>query len=145
MSTDENKSLVRRFFEELCNERRLDLAETLMTADHRYLDPQIPDAPPGPQGMAQTVAVFQNGVEGHWGIEEMVAADNDRVVTRWTGTGRHTGEVMGIPPSGKSIKVSAISIHRIAGGKLAEHWCVWDTLGFLQQIGAVPAPGQARA
>ena len=122
MSADENKALVRRFFEELCNARHLDLAETLMTADHRYHDPQIPDAPPGPQGMAQTVAVFQNGVEGHWGIEEMFAAEDDRVVTRWTGTGRHSGTVMGIPPTGKSVKVSAISLHRIAGAS-------WRSIG----------------
>ncbi len=140
MSAEENKALVRRFFEEFCNGRNLALAETLLTADHVYHDPQIPNVV-GPQAMAQAVAVYQNGVDGHWQIEELVAAENDRVVTRWTGTGTHNAEVMGIPATGKSIRVSAISVHRIANGKLAEHWCVWDTLGFLQQLGAIPIPG----
>ena len=141
MSAEENKALVRRFFEEFCTGRKLELAETLMSADHRYHDPQLPDVPPGPQGMAQTIAVYQDAVDGHWNIDEMMAAGNDRVVTRWTGTGTHIAELQGIPRTGKSVKVSAISIHRIANGKLAENWTVWDTLGFLQQLGVVPAPG----
>jgi predicted ester cyclase len=62
------------------------------------------------------------------------------VVVRLTGSGKHVGEVNGIPPSGRPISVDAISIHRIEGGKIAETWEVWDTLGFLQQIGVVPAP-----
>jgi hypothetical protein len=53
------------------------------------------------------------------------------------------GEVNGIPPTGKKISVDAISIHRMAGGKIAETWEVWDTLGFLQQLGVVPAPEEA--
>ena len=142
MPAEENKALVRRFFEDFCNGRQLELADALMTADHSYHDPQIPNVR-GPQAMAQAVAVYQNGLEGHWQIEEMVAAEDDRVVTRWTGTGTHNAELMGIPPTGKAVRVSAISLHRIVGGKLAEHWCVWDTLGLLQQLGVAPAPGQA--
>jgi steroid delta-isomerase-like uncharacterized protein len=88
--------------------------------------------------MADVVSTYQNGVEGHWGIEEVFSA-GDRVVVRWTGTGHHTGEVNGIPPSGKAVRVDAISIHRLQDGKIAETWEVWDTLGFLRQIGVVPA------
>ena len=58
---------------------------------------------------------------------------------RWTGTGTHVGEVNGIAPTGRPIRVDAISIHRIRDGKIAETWEVWDTLGFLQQVGVVPA------
>lgn len=60
---------------------------------------------------------------------------------RWTGTGTHVGDVNGIPPTGSAIRVDAISIHKVIGGKIAETWEVWDTLTFLQQIGAVPTPG----
>ncbi len=144
MSADEHKALVRRFFEDFCNGRNLALADELMTPDHVYHDPQIPNVQ-GPQAMAQAVAVYQNGLEGHWHIEELAAAEGNRVVTRWTGTGTHHAELLGIPPTGKAIRVAAISLHRIADGKLAEHWCVWDTLGLLQQLGVVPAPGQAGA
>jgi steroid delta-isomerase-like uncharacterized protein len=119
------------------NDRKLEIAEELFTADHTMHDPQVPTAE-GPRGMADTVKVYQDGVEGHWQIEEIFSAD-DRVVVRWTGSGTHVAEVNGIPATGKKIRVDAITIHRLVGGKIAETWEVWDTLGFLQQLGVVPA------
>ena len=53
--------------------------------------------------------------------------------------GTYVGEINGIPPTNKKVWVDAISIHRMAGDKIAETWEVWDTLGFLQQLGVVPA------
>ena len=135
MSTSD-EAVVRRFYEQMNNERKNELAPELLTADHRMHDPQVPPAD-GPQGMADTVAVYQEGVDGRWEIEDIFSA-GDRVVVRWTGSGTHVGEVNGIPPPAKGIRVDAISIHRMADGKIAETWEVWDTLGFLQQIGAVP-------
>jgi steroid delta-isomerase-like uncharacterized protein len=132
-----DEAVVRRFYEQMCNERKNDLAPELFTADHEMHDPQVP-TPTGPDGMAQTVSVYQQGVDGHWGIEDIFSAD-DRVVVRWVGTGNHVAEVNGIPPTGKSIRVDAITIHRMREGKIAETWEVWDTLTFLQQIGVVPA------
>ncbi len=134
-----NEAVVRRYYEQMCNERKNELAAELFTADHVMHDPQVPTAV-GPQGMVDTVAVYQNGVDGHWGIEEIFSVD-DRVVVRWTGTGTHNGEINGIPPTGKRIRVDAITIHQLRDGKIAETWEVWDTLGFLQQLGVVPAPG----
>jgi steroid delta-isomerase-like uncharacterized protein len=132
----ENAAVVRRFYEQMCNERKNELADDLFTSDHVLHDPQIP-AGVGPAAVAQVVSVYQNGVEGHWGIEELISA-GDRVIVRWTGSGTHVGEVNGIPATGKAVRVDAISIHRLSGGKIAETWEVWDTLGFLQQIGVVP-------
>jgi steroid delta-isomerase-like uncharacterized protein len=132
----ENEAVVRRFYEQMNNERKNDLASELFTTDHVLHDPQVPAAP-GPQGMAEVVSVYQEGVKGHWNIEEIFSS-GDRVVVRWTGSGTHVGEVNGIPPTGKSVSVDAISIHRMQNGKIAESWEVWDTLGFLQQLGAVP-------
>jgi len=136
ISDKDNIALVRRFFEELCNGRRLDLAPALITSDCTFRDPQIPGIV-GPQAIANTVNVYQTGVEGHWAIED-VFASGDRVAVRWTGSGVHTADVMGLAPTGKPVRVDAISIFRIAGGKIAEGWEVWDTLGFLQQVGGVP-------
>jgi steroid delta-isomerase-like uncharacterized protein len=130
--------VVRRFYEEMNNGRRNDIAPELFTADHVMHDPQVP-AGTGPQGMADVVAVYQQGAEGHWDIQDIFSAD-DRVVVRWIGSGRHTGEVNGIPPTGKDVNVDGITIHRMSGGKIAETWEVWDTLTFLRQIGVVPAP-----
>jgi steroid delta-isomerase-like uncharacterized protein len=132
-----NEAVVRRFYEQMNNERKLELAPELFTANHKFHDPQVPAAD-GPAGVAAVVSVYQEGVNGHWEIEEIFSI-GDRVVVRWTGSGTHVGEVNGVPPTGKKIRVDAIAIHRIEGDKIAESWEVWDTLGFLQQIGVVPS------
>lgn len=134
--SESDEAGVRRYHEEMNNGRNNDLAAVLFT-DHQMHDPQVPTAP-GPQGMVDTVSVHQAGVNGHWQIEEIFSTD-DRVVVRWTGTGTHGGEGNGIPATGKDIRVDAISIHRMAGGKIAATWEVWDTPGFLRQLGVVPA------
>lgn len=134
-----DEAVVRRFYEEMNNDRKNELASELFTADHKMHDPQVPTAD-GPQGMIDVISVYQEGVNGHWDIQEIFSS-GDRVVVRWIGSGTHVGEVNGIPPTGKDVRVDAISIHRVSGGKIAETWEVWDTLGFLQQIGVVPALG----
>ena len=132
-----DEAVVRRFYEEMNNGRKLELAPELFAADHKMHDPQVPGGE-GPDGMVAVVKTYQDAVEGHWGIEEVFSA-GDRVVVRWTGSGTHVAEINGIPATNKKISVDAISIHRMAGGKIAETWEVWDTLGFLQQLGVVPA------
>lgn len=135
--TMDNLAVVRRFYDVMCNARRNDLAADLFTDDHKLHDPQV-KAADGPAGMAAVVSTYQDGVDGIWDIEEIFGA-GDRVVVRWTGTGKHTGMMNGIAPTGNDLFVEAISIHRMRDGKIAETWEVWDTLGFLQQMGAVPA------
>ena len=133
----EDESVVRRFYEEMNNGRKNEIASELFSADHQLHDPQVP-AEDGPDGISAVVSTYQVGVNGHWEINDIFSAD-DKVVVRWTGTGEHVAEINGIPATGQRIDVSAISIHRMAGGKIAETWEVWDTLGFLQQLGVVPA------
>lgn len=140
MSAETNRELAQRFFEDFCTGRRTELADALMTPDYVYHDSQIPGVH-GPQAMVQTVAVFQNGADARWQIEEIIPAGEGHVTVRWTGIGTHNAEMMGIPPTGKAVRVDAISVLRIADGKIAEQWCVWDTLGMLQQLGVAPAPG----
>ena len=136
MST-ENEALVRRFFEEFCNGRRAEVADEIIAADYVSHGPQAPPAD-GPEGVKARVGLYQESVDGHWRVDELFSA-GDRVVARWTGTGTHVGELMGIPPTGKAIEVDAISVFRIADGRIAEEWTVWDALGLLQQVEAVPA------
>jgi steroid delta-isomerase-like uncharacterized protein len=131
-----DEAVVRRFYEQMCNERKNEIAPELFTAGHTMHDPQVP-AGLGPAGMVDVVSVYQRGVDGHWGIEDIFST-GDRVVVRWTGSGTHVAELNGIPPTGKKIRVDAITIHRTEDGKIAESWEVWDTLGFLRQIGVVP-------
>jgi len=134
-----DEAVVRRFYEEMNNGRKNELAPELFTDDHILHDPQI-QAGKGPEGMVETVKVYQVSVEGHWHIEDIFSS-GDKVAVRWTGSGKHVGEINGIPPTGNVVEAAALSIHRMSKGKIAESWEVWDTLGFLQQIGVVPKMG----
>lgn len=134
----ENEALVRRFFEEFCNDRRAEVADEVIADDYVSHGPQAPPAE-GPDGVRERVGLYQEAVDGHWDVQEMIST-GDRVIARWIGTGTHRGELMGIDATGKPISVEAISVFRIAEGKIAEEWTVWDALGLLQQVGAVPAP-----
>ena len=131
-----DEAVVRRFYEQMCNERKNEIAPEVFTSRHRMHDPQVP-AGDGPAAMVDAISAYQQGVDGHWQIEEIFSA-GDRVVARWTGSGTHVGDMNGIAPTGNKVKVDAISIHRVDDGKISETWQVWDTLGFLQQLGVVP-------
>ena len=135
-----DEAVVKRFYEEMNNGRKNELAPELFTDDHIFHDPQI-QAGKGPGGVVETVTVYQTGLDGHWHIDDVFSA-GDKVVVRWTGAGKHVGDVNGIPATGKAVEnISAISIHRMSNGKIAETWEVWDTLGFLQQLGVIPTKG----
>jgi len=77
----------------------------------------------------------------HFTVEDMIA-EGDKVVARLTARGTQAGAFMGIPPTGKQASITAIDINHMAGGKSVEHWLEMDTLGLLQQLGVIPAPGQ---
>ena len=75
-------------------------------------------------------------------IEDLIAEGN-KIVARWRSHATHQGEYMGIPPSGKEVEFTGISVYRIEAGKIAESWNVEDQLGLMQQIGAIPEPEQS--
>jgi steroid delta-isomerase-like uncharacterized protein len=78
----------------------------------------------------------------HFDVEDMIA-EGDKVVSRYTVTGTHQGEFMGIPATGKPVKITTIWIHRLADGRIVEgrDWGEWDRLSLLEQLGALSAPG----
>jgi steroid delta-isomerase-like uncharacterized protein len=137
MSPEANKTLTRRFFDEFCNGRRLEIGNELFAADHTYHDPFIPDVATGPEGVKHVISAYHKAFpDAHWAVEEQIAAD-DTVVTRWTGSGTHQAELSGLAATGRPVKVSGIWIHRIGGDKIVESWNNWDALGMLQQLGVV--------
>ena len=71
---------------------------------------------------------------------EYLIAEGDMVVSRFTMRGTHQGEFIGIPPTGKQVKVTGMVIHRFADGKIVEYWVKWDVLGMMQQLGVIPPP-----
>ncbi len=146
MSAEDNKALVRRWFEELFNEAKLHVADEIVTPDHVSHDTSTPEHPPGPEGERQLVNLVRGAFpDGRISIEDLVA-EGDRVAVRWTFRGTHRGVFMGIAPTGKEVEMGAMDLLRIAGGKIAETWSNVDMMAMMRQLGAVPAPersGQA--
>ena len=139
MSLEENKALVRRGWEEIWNKGDLTIADKHYTANYVAHMPGPPDLP-GPEGHSQFVTMFRTAFPDlHFTVEDQIA-EGDKVVNRVTGRGTHQGEFMGIPPTGKQVTMTGITIDRIDGDKLAESWASWDALGMMQQLGVVPPP-----
>ncbi len=145
MSTEDNKELVRQFFEEVFNERRLDRADEFVAPD--YLDhAAVPGQGPGLEGAKQQrwARYFAAIPDLHATIDDMVA-EGDKVAVRFTVEGTQQGELPGVPPTGKHFRISDYCIYRLAEGKVAENWEQADMLGLMQQLGVLPAPGHATA
>jgi steroid delta-isomerase-like uncharacterized protein len=140
--SDENKTVARRWFEELFKAGNLEVADEITAPDHVNHDPTLPDIPPGPEGQKQIVNLYRGAFTNAQITVEKQIAEGDRVVTRWTGRGTHQGEFMGVPPSGNRVEISGMTINRFSGGKIAETWTNYDALGMMRQIGAIPEPGQ---
>ncbi len=139
MSTADEE-VVRRYYEQMVNERKIDLVGELFADDYKWHDPQSPGVS-GPGEMAAMVSAWLKALDGHSQIEDIFSAD-DKVTVRWTGSGRHVGELYGVHPTGNPVEVGAISVHRVEGGKIAETWHLWDTLGFLRQLCVTPQQWQ---
>ncbi len=138
MSTEENKALARRFFEDVWNKHNLALVGELFSTGYVEHRP-LPGMPPTRDGFKQVASMFWSGFpDGRIEVEDQVA-EGDTVVTRWNSRSTHTGEFMQLAPTGKQLVVGGISINRIAEGKIVETWVQFDQLGMLQQLGAVPA------
>jgi len=92
----------------------------------------------GPAGARRTAGMYQSAFsDGRFEVQEQIA-EGDFVVTRWTASGTNDGGLMGMAATGKSVEVAGITIDRIADDKIAESWTCFDTLGMMQQLGAVP-------
>ena len=143
MSTEDNKALTRRFFEEVFNQKNLAVIDEQVSPDYVEHDPSVPQPVRGPEGLKQYFLMFRTAFpDSTMTIEDMIA-EGDTVAVRHTYRGTHRGDLMGRPPTGKQVTVTAISIHKIVAGKFTESWINADNLGLLQQLGVVPVPGQA--
>jgi steroid delta-isomerase-like uncharacterized protein len=146
MSSEENKTLARRFVQEH------NLADYLTTFDqllapsctiHEYL-PGLPESMDR-QAYVHFIAQFRNAIPDIHNTIEDVIAEGDRVVVRWKGYGTHTGaELMGIPAGNKQVAANGIYIFRFAQGRIVEVWDNWDNLNVMQQLGTPPASAPAQ-
>ena len=138
MALDENKALVRRYYDEVLTGRDRGLLEQLV-------DPSFVSHVSG--GRDVGVATYAAAVGAtHAAFPDLVVticdqvAEGDKVVTRWSATGTQAGSFAGVPATGRSITVTGIHIHRVRHGRLVEHWEELNQLGALQQMGALGPP-----
>jgi steroid delta-isomerase-like uncharacterized protein len=137
-----NEVVVKRWWEELWNQGNLTVADEIVAPDFSDHDPASPWVPPGIDGCKTLVTGYRTVFPDiHFTIEQQVAAD-ETVVSHWRCRGTHRGDLMGVAPTGKNIEVEGISILRLQNGKIQHQTTIWDALGLMQQIGAVPPLGE---
>ncbi len=135
--TETNKTVSRRLVEEAFNKGEYDVVEELVAPTYVNHDPLTGDTK-GPEGTRAVIEGYRSAFPDLTITIEEQLAERDLVATRWTATGTHKGELLGIAPTGKESTVTGLTIDRIADGKLVESWNNWDTLGMLRQLGVVP-------
>jgi steroid delta-isomerase-like uncharacterized protein len=136
--TEQERNLGRRWFEEVWNQARREAIAELLAPDGVLHEGGTDTV--GPDGfypffdrLRATLPDLRVKVDDCFG-------EGDLICVRWSATGKHTGEGLGIPPAGAAISVTGISVMRVKNGKLIEGWQNWDMLGMLQQIqGSQPA------
>jgi steroid delta-isomerase-like uncharacterized protein len=137
---EENKALVRRAIMAIWKAHDLDAIDEYYAED--YVNHSAPPGSvPGLEGeKASARTMFNAFSDAEITIDNQIA-EGDLVVTRWSAENTHSGEFMGIPPTGKRLSLTGIAIDRIANGKIVESWSEWSMMGLMQQLGAVPSPG----
>lgn len=134
--TEENKAVVRRFYEQVLNQNRPEVAREIVAADFVVHGGVPGGAPSGPRALAGIGERLRAGFDNStFEIDDLVA-EGDRVAVRWTMRGTHTGEYFGIPPTGAGVALHAIVIFRVVEGRLAELWPLIDHPGLRRQIEA---------
>ena len=144
MSMAANKDTIRRFVEEGLNKRNAALIDEVYSADYVGHDPERP-APRSIEDLKMGMVGLLGNVfpDAQYSIDGLFAED-DMVIWHWTFRATHQGELMGIPPTGKTISFSGVNLFRVSNGKVVEDWVYRDTVGMLRQLGAMPAPGRGR-
>jgi steroid delta-isomerase-like uncharacterized protein len=141
---DGAKELAQRIVDEVWTQHKLEVIDEVVAGDFVGTSPTDGEFR-GPAGFRQLVERYISAFpNASMRITEIVA-EGDMVATHWTATGTHTGELMGIAPTGRDVTVEGIQFDRIRDGKIVESHGLFDALGLLQQIGAVPAGAPATA
>ena len=135
---ERNKEVIRRFVEEVQNQKSEDAYWELNDPDFVNLAPLPPGVPADREGgFAYLFGFMKAFPDSRVTIDDMVA-EGDQVVTKKTFTGSHTGEFAGIPATGKPVTLQFVDIMRLRDGKIVEHWNCIDQLSFMQQLGVIP-------
>ncbi len=132
----QNERTVRRLYEEVGNQGRLEVIDEIAWPDHVEHNP-FPRQSQGLEGLKQRISMVRAAFNPQFAIEHLIA-EGDKVAVMWTNLGTHVGEWFGFQPTGKSVTAHGVDIHLLRDGRLAEHWDVVDTTDLLVQVGVLP-------
>ncbi len=136
MDGDANKELVRRFVDEIFVKGNAAAVDELLAAD--FVGHTWPSTGDGRADLKAAIARVSAGLSDPEFLVDDLIAEDDRVVARLTASATQTGEMMGMPASGKRYTIGEIHIFRIRDGQLVEHWHQYDAAGMMKQLGATP-------
>lgn len=133
-TADEMKAIARMEFEEVFSKGRIELLDEILGDEYVCYDPALPEPVRGREGLRAAVLGFRTAMPDlRFTVDQQVAED-DRVVTQWTATGTHTGELMGVPGTGRPVTMAGVDIERFEGDRIVEVWALWDGFGVYRQI-----------
>lgn len=139
MSIERNKTVARRAFD-FWNGADLREINQFFADDVIIHDPSTPSAL-GRGGEATRIKLYRTAFPDLTFSVEDVFGEGDKVVVRWTTRGTHLGDLMGIPPTGRTQQISGTSVMHFKDGRIAEYWVNWDAMGLMQQLGVIPVAG----
>ena len=135
----DNKAIMRQFWD-VWEQGNIDLLDDLLAPEYINHTLATPDLPSGPEGVKEVVSMFRSGIPDlRVAIEDMIA-EGDRVATRYALEGTHRGDLFGVAPTGRALSIKSMTVERLSGGKIIEHWRVTDELDMMRQLGAIGAP-----
>ncbi|MBI3973985.1 MAG: ester cyclase [Chloroflexi bacterium] len=145
MSVEENKAIVRRYFEQVVNKVDRAAAEELVAADVVFNSPYTPQPTHDRESFLGMLDAVHAAFPDFSLVDHEMVAERDLIASRWTVYGTHQDELGGAPPTGKRLAISGLSIYRIANGKIVEGWVQDDTFQLLSQAVAASQAEAAAA
>lgn len=142
MSVEQNKAIVRRYYDEVLNRGHISVLDEIAAEQYVENDP-FPGQGQGRSELKARVSTLLTAFSPCTFTIEDIVAEGDRVVVRWRSSGNHSSEFLGMPATNRDYTVAGIDIHRLTDAGMAEHWHVVDQLSQLQQLGLIPAPSSA--
>jgi steroid delta-isomerase-like uncharacterized protein len=134
---EENRAVVRRFVDEVVNQGKIEALDEVVHADFVDHSPD-PGQAPGREGLRQALIVLRRAFPDFHSTHEQIIAEGDMIAYREISRATHAGEFHGIPATGRRVEVEEMHMVRMAAGKIAEHWALYDTLGMMRQLGVLP-------
>lgn len=135
---EQNKSTSRRLYDEVYNKGNLSSISQFVDSKFVGYDPSFPEPTKGLDGFRDFVTSIRTAFPDVSMKVENIFGEGDHVCCRWSATGTHRGDFMGISATGKRFKITGTDTFRFSGGKIVENYCNWDALGMFKSLGLIP-------